>query len=205
MIVPKLSDILVVDDSPLLRNVLVDLLEECGFSARSASDGFTALAAMRERLPDVLLSDLQMPGMSGFELLSIVRFRFPSVLAVAMSGAYAGVDIPPGVAADAFYAKGASSIARLIELVTCLIERREVGRSRETVPVWIPRLPEHGVAASSLLFACRECLRVSAHPFREFGSVGEPGSCRHCFQPVRFALVHQSGEPDMTLPRGITT
>ena len=139
---PKVSDILVVDDSPLLRKALQELLKDCGFSVRTAPDGYAALLAMRARLPDLLLSDLQMTGMSGFELLSIVRHSFPSVLAIAMSGAFPGTDIPSGVAADAFYPKGACSLARLIEIVTGLTERRDMLTSDEAVPDSIPRLPE---------------------------------------------------------------
>ena len=75
---------------------------------RSAEDGFSALAEIRREVPGVLLSDLNMPGMSGFELLSVVRRRFPSIQVIAMSGAFSGDGIQPGVAADAFYAKGAN-------------------------------------------------------------------------------------------------
>ena len=60
-------------------------------------------------VPDVILSDLNMPGMSGFEFLSVVRRRFPTVKVIAMSSAFAVDDIPPGVAADAFYQKGKQS------------------------------------------------------------------------------------------------
>lgn len=56
-----------------------------GFSVRTAEDGFTALQILREVLPDIILSDLRMPGMSGFELLSIVRRRFPAQLPSAAS------------------------------------------------------------------------------------------------------------------------
>ncbi len=44
--------------------------------------------------------------MSGFELLSVVRRRFPAIQVIAMSGAYSCDGVPPGVAADAFYQKG---------------------------------------------------------------------------------------------------
>jgi len=43
--------------------------------------------------------------MSGFELLSVVRRRFPAIQLIAMSGAFSGDGIPPGVAADAFMKK----------------------------------------------------------------------------------------------------
>ena len=53
------------------------VLTEIGYRVRSAEDGFSALREMRHEVPDILLSDLNMPGMSGFELLSVVRRRFP--------------------------------------------------------------------------------------------------------------------------------
>ena len=59
-------------------------------------------------LPEILLADLNMPGMSGFELLSVVKLRFPAMLTVAMSGAFQGNEVPSGVLADAFYHKGSS-------------------------------------------------------------------------------------------------
>ena len=98
--------LLVVDDEALVRTCLSDMLTRSGYTVRDASDGFSALAAIREEIPDLILSDLNMPGMSGFEFLSVVRRRFPSIRVIAMSSAYAGVDLPPGVAADVFYQKG---------------------------------------------------------------------------------------------------
>lgn len=77
-----------------------------GYDVVVAEDGFGALSQLRKTLPDVMVSDLDMPGMSGFELLSVVCRRFPRILTPAMSGAYAGDELPPGVIADAFYAKG---------------------------------------------------------------------------------------------------
>src|ERR1700758_1557549 len=107
---------LVVDDDSLLVNVISEIFKERGCTVRTASDGFAALATIRDRIPDVLISDLNMPHMSGFELLSIVRRRFPAIAVIAMSGAYSGVAVPQGIASDAFYAKGSSSVAQLFEI-----------------------------------------------------------------------------------------
>ena len=84
----EMNDIVLVDDNPTLLGVLSEIFKTHGYTVRTASDGFAALAAIRERVPNVLLSDLYMPGMSGFELLSVVRRRFTTIAVIAMSGAY---------------------------------------------------------------------------------------------------------------------
>jgi CheY-like chemotaxis protein len=94
--------LLIVDDEPAIRTSLSLLLAEIGYRVRTAEDGFSALAEMRMELPEILLADLNMPGMSGFELLSVVKLRFPAMLTVAMSGAFQGNEVPSGVLADAF-------------------------------------------------------------------------------------------------------
>jgi CheY-like chemotaxis protein len=101
--------ILVVDDDPSVRESVAMSLMAAGYDVVAAEDGFRALSQLRKKLPDVVLSDLDMPGMSGFELLSVVRRRFPQISTVAMSGAYVGSELPFGVVADGFFAKGGQS------------------------------------------------------------------------------------------------
>src|SRR5678815_5645894 len=96
--------ILIVDDEQSIRATVAMLLATRGYETSSAEDGFDALLQMRSRVPELVISDLNMPRMSGFEFLSVVRRRFPEVLVIAMSGAYtAGDAVPGGVIADAFY------------------------------------------------------------------------------------------------------
>jgi CheY-like chemotaxis protein len=108
--------ILIVEDERMLRHTLCSILAGRGYSVRSAEDGVEALAALHESAPDILLSDLNMPRMSGFELLSLVRTQFPAIYVIAMSGAHAGKAIPPGVMAEAFYEKSAH-IEELLKLL----------------------------------------------------------------------------------------
>jgi CheY-like chemotaxis protein len=61
--------ILVVDDETIDSNVVVDIFAEHGHSVRSAENGFSALLEIRQEVPNILLSDLNMPGISGIELL----------------------------------------------------------------------------------------------------------------------------------------
>src|SRR6267154_3464648 len=115
--------ILVVDDQESVRATVSMLLAAHGYLVTMAEDGFEALLRMKSKVPDLIVSDLNMPRMSGFELLSVVRRRFPQVLVVAMSGAYeAGDMIPGGVIADAFYPKGnVGDPEALVKLVAHLL------------------------------------------------------------------------------------
>ena len=108
--------VLIVDDDALLRMSLLQTLTHAGYDARSVDGGHAALSELDRETPDLLLSDLNMPGLSGFELLSVVRRRFPAIQVIAMSGAYFGDSVPPGVFADAFYEKG-RGVRSLMQMV----------------------------------------------------------------------------------------
>ena len=98
--------ILVVDDDQSMRECLAELLSSQGYDVSTARDGLEALLQLTNAPPDVLISDLNMPGMSGFELFPVVRRVLPRTLLIAMSGGYEGEAVPEGVTADAFIAKG---------------------------------------------------------------------------------------------------
>lgn len=190
-------DIVVVDDNPVLVSVLSEIFLECGHNVRAASNGFVALAEIRKNVPDVLLSDLCMPGMSGYELLSVVRRRFPTIRVIAMSGAFSGEAVPYGIAADAFYAKGASSVAQLIEIVGELW-CEEAHSSRSTTPIWIAEIAVEHAGTSVLLVSCPECLRPFARRADRFELLPWKESCPHCMTMVELALVRQSRGMDGT-------
>jgi len=109
-------NILIVEDNDQIRSLLSTILQQSGYSVRLAHDGIAALEELRAEIPDILLSDLYMPRMTGFELLPVVRQQFPMTRVVAMSSAFSGDDIPAGVAADAFYPK-ASNVSGLLEII----------------------------------------------------------------------------------------
>ena len=108
---PRLKlKVLVVDDDRSVRDSVAMLLESEGYNVTAAEDGFGALLQLRKAMPDVIGSDLNMPRMSGFELLSVVRRRFPRIVLVAMSGAYRNNDeLPPEVIVDGFYTQRRTS------------------------------------------------------------------------------------------------
>ena len=181
-------DIVLADDNEVLLSVLSEILRECGYSVRTASDGLGALAEIRRRLPDILLSDLNMPRMSGFELLSVVRRRYPRVKVIAMSSAYSGQSVPCDVAADAFYEKGATSVARLLQIVEAMKDDGEVRMYRVSTPIWVPRMRVDSTSQSNALFACPECLRAFPSLINESESM-HYGHCPHCHYCVQLAIV----------------
>ncbi|HYL95447.1 MAG TPA: response regulator, partial [Terriglobales bacterium] len=63
-----------------------DALQGEGFEVITARNGFEALNVLRGARPDVLITELNLPHMSGFELLSVVRRRFPLLSVIATSG-----------------------------------------------------------------------------------------------------------------------
>ena len=64
---------LVVDDSMLIRHTVCRFLEERGFAVESATNGQEALEALKRVRPDIIITDIQMPKMSGSELITAVK------------------------------------------------------------------------------------------------------------------------------------
>src|ERR1700678_3470720 len=100
------STVLLVEDDGDLRIAFAALLAQTGYRVRTAWDGVSALLEMETGLPDLIVSDLQMPRMSGFELLSTIRLQFPAIPLIAMSSAFPSSQVLEAVVADGFYQKG---------------------------------------------------------------------------------------------------
>lgn len=77
--------ILVVDDEPAARTGLEKLLVQDGYQAFTAEDGTTALEQTAERSPDVVVTDLKMPGMDGVELLRHLRKQDPDLPVIVVT------------------------------------------------------------------------------------------------------------------------
>lgn len=190
--------LLIVDDEVSLRTSFSLVFTTFGHSVRSAEDGFSALGQIRMEMPDILLSDLNMPRMSGFELLSVVRRRFPAIKVIAMSGAFSGDTVPVGIVADAFYEKG-SSPGALLEIVRAMAQtdRSSVQHSRTLAPIWIPKNGHDPSGEDYVMVTCPECLRTfpqvlgeAGHPIRETG-------CVHCLSLIRYAIVQPADAPSL--------
>jgi CheY-like chemotaxis protein len=64
---------LVVDDSMLIRHTVCRFLEERGFAVESATNGREALESLKRVRPDIIITDIQMPEMSGSELITALK------------------------------------------------------------------------------------------------------------------------------------
>ncbi len=77
--------ILIVDDEPDTIMILQDRLEMDNYTVGTASDGYEALALIDQELPDLVLLDIQMPGINGIETLAHLRQAYPGLLVIMLT------------------------------------------------------------------------------------------------------------------------
>jgi CheY-like chemotaxis protein len=87
-----MSRVLLVEDSPTQAQQIVFQLEDVGFEAEVAGSGADALAALSRGLPDIVLTDLEMPGLNGLQLVEQVCHVYPGLPIVLMT-AYGSEEI----------------------------------------------------------------------------------------------------------------
>jgi hypothetical protein len=108
----------------------------------------------------MIISDLRMPNMSGFELLSIVRRRFPHLPTIGISGEFILATMPLGLLVDHFFQKGEYTPdqlkAKMKELISDSPIRPHIGKA-DKAPLWIPRK-----SVEYIVVTCPECLRSSS-------------------------------------------
>ena len=122
------AQILVVDDDPNVRESLGMLLLSAGYDVATADNGVSAVSHLNTAVPDLIVTDLNMPHMSGAELIAHVRDCYPSISIVAMSGEYQGDAVPAGIIADRFYPKGQHP-HNLLTTIASLIATKPARRS----------------------------------------------------------------------------
>ena len=95
---PGRARVLVVDDARLVRVMITGILWRAGFDADEAPSGAAALEMLRREAYDVVISDLNMPGIDGFQLLAAVKQLSPSIEVIILTGTRAQ-DVDSAVAA----------------------------------------------------------------------------------------------------------
>jgi class 3 adenylate cyclase len=141
--------ILVVDDTPHNVKLLADLLQLKGYAVRTAANGEQALARIAEEVPDLVLLDIMMPGLSGYEVCRRIRMDaqtalLPVVLVTSLDPQQERVNgIEAG--ADDFLQKPinqAELFARVRSLLRVKSLQDEVRRQAEQLQQWNLRLEE---------------------------------------------------------------
>jgi CheY-like chemotaxis protein len=179
--------ILVVDDAPSVRKFLGEFLEREGYEVLTAEDGLDGLQALSKSLPDLIISDLNMPRMSGFEFLAVVRERFPHIATIAMSGDYIASGNPSGILADAFLQKEHSDelLHEIAKLLAASPIRSEKQKS-DIAPLFVPR-----DKAGYLIITCPKCLRPNRLEAMSLNGGLHETPCQSCGTPVRFEINHE--------------
>jgi len=78
--------VLIVDDDEALRETLRRMVASVGYAVECAEDAKAAIAAIKARAPDIIISDIYMPAGDGFELLNWLRNNATRIPVIAMSG-----------------------------------------------------------------------------------------------------------------------
>jgi CheY-like chemotaxis protein len=89
----NIKKVLVVDDERGIADTLVLILNESGFEARATYDGTTAVREVLDSCPEVLLSDVIMPGVNGVEAAKLALRHCPDLKVVLFSGQAASLDL----------------------------------------------------------------------------------------------------------------
>lgn len=125
-----------------------------------------------------------MPNMSGFEFLSVVRRRFPSIPVIVISGEFSEVAVPESVLTDAFFSKGHYKPEALFQKILDLIHELPA-RPRASSPnkpaVWVKN--SKGIVAVT----CTDCLRT--FPVADAKDGLNTVTCEYCPCEIRFEII----------------
>lgn len=140
------TKVLVVDDEPKLREILFRWLTHFGYETHTAPDGLSALALFKEHAFDVVVTDLKMPGLSGLQMLSILKELDPAIEVIILTGQGTmedAIEALRGGRAFDFIQKPLKDFGHInLVIQKALLKRREQGASAPK------KRPEHLEALS---------------------------------------------------------
>jgi len=172
------NSVLLVDDDPSIRGLLSMRLERAGFEVRQAEDGIDGLVKIGAELPKVIISDLEMPRMSGIEFITVVRRRFPAIPVIALSGSIPS-EFPAGAKPNVWFEKGTLQVDSLLQAIHDLV--RKTSGSGDFPQVVRPSVRLRTGVAADFILTCTDCLRtLRATSTPEDKSVDRTAICSYC-------------------------
>ncbi len=122
--------ILIVEDDPFLSSITATRLEREGYTVSVVTDGEQALATLEKEIPHLVLLDIVMPGISGFEVLKKIRAdaRFKDVAVVMFSnlGQEHEIEESKALGADDFLIKAKFAPREVLEKIQTLLTKKGV-------------------------------------------------------------------------------
>lgn len=197
--------ILVVDDETSARTALVELLREEGFLVHSAADAYKALGQLDEWTPDLVITDVKMPGMDGIELMGKVHERLDAVGVVVMTAFGSvenAVEAMQGGADD--YLTKPVHFPELLVVVRRVLDHYELRRENARLKTSIAKEAENGSAVEWIGHCkpSRELLEL-AHQVADSDAsvlvVGEAGTGKQLIARALHEWARRSDGPFLTL------
>ncbi|PYM95082.1 MAG: hypothetical protein DME04_05695 [Candidatus Rokuibacteriota bacterium] len=118
------TKVLLVDDNAVVRDMLVDLVASFGFHPEPAASGPEALALFDRGSYDIVLTDLLMPGMGGWEVVEAVHERNPNMPVVIITGSPV-IDDPRAAKRNVAILKKPVDVSCLENLIKRMVEQRQ--------------------------------------------------------------------------------
>lgn len=166
-------------------------LARARFEVQEAEDGIETLEKLRHKLPRLIISDMQMPRMSGIEFSSVVRWRFPSISVIVLSESHL-FELPPEAKPDRWFNKNTPHLTELLRAVHDLVRKTPEPTYGGQV-IGTPVLTRPG-GAGYFILTCTDRLRsfeVASRP--EDKTMGLTAICTYC--QARVPFLTESSEP----------
>lgn len=169
--------ILVVDDEPKMRNLIRIYLQNAGYSVQESANGQEALHSLQQSQPDVVILDIMMPGMDGFEICAKVRDKLPAIPILMLTARTSVEDKVSGLSegADDYLTKpfdGRELVARVQALIRRAYSGEEERITFEEIGLVIDVTGRNVMAGNeNVLLTPKEfelILLLASHPGRTF-------------------------------------
>ena len=159
---PSKHRLMVVEDDFAIRQSITVFLHANGYEVTSATDGYDALWQLKNGMVEVMISNLEMPGLSGAEFLSVIRQRFPKMLLIAMTAKPEGQSELATAIADGFFPKDQQHPKKLLSTIAELLRDSAAqgsGLQLESSEVQVSGYRSDVPGTPPMLLTCPECLK----------------------------------------------